>query len=260
MSLERERFLALLLDCLAPLIGRPALLLDVAPSDRVTPLLAALRPRLRIGLDFDPGADGRLVDLQASVAAIPLVDASVDLMVCYHVLEHVPDDAAAIAEMARVLAPGGIAVVEVPWRPDVPTDEDPDASREERIRRFGQADHVRYYGSDFEARLESGGLRVRSVTPVSLLGPTACAYFHLNPVETVWLLSPGHLPDVLRHQGSGVLSGAFTALLDTVAGHPAELRARDAEWRARVTAAEQHWLLRGYRRLRRPAVRFLGRR
>ena len=110
-----------------------------------------------VGMDFDPGADSRIVNVQASLTQLPLPDASVGLMICFHVLEHIPDDAAAMAEIGRVLAPGGIAVVQVPRREGVPTDEDPDAPPEERLRRFGQRDHVRFYGDDFEDRLRAAG-------------------------------------------------------------------------------------------------------
>ncbi len=39
-------------------------------------------------------------------------------MVCYHVLEHIADDASAMREITRVLAPYGLAIVQVPWRPE----------------------------------------------------------------------------------------------------------------------------------------------
>ena len=68
-------------------------------------------------------------------------------------LEHVPDDCAAMREIARVLSPRGIALLEVPIKVGVATEEDPSATPEERTRRFGQNDHVRWYGDDFDARL-----------------------------------------------------------------------------------------------------------
>ena len=45
---------------------------------------------------------------------LPLPDGSVDAAVCYEVLEHVPDEAAALAEIRRVLTPGGDFVLTVP--------------------------------------------------------------------------------------------------------------------------------------------------
>jgi SAM-dependent methyltransferase len=59
--------------------------------------------------------DARL--LQADVCALPLEDASVDMAVSASLLEHVPDDEAALAELCRVLRPGARAVLVVPTGP-----------------------------------------------------------------------------------------------------------------------------------------------
>lgn len=185
-SLDRHRFFTILLSMLAPVIDELDVLFDVAPSPETSPLLAALEPKLH--LKFDLGADNRLVDVLGSLTDIPLRDDCVDLMVCYHVLEHIPDDRAAMREMARVLSPGGLALVQVPFRLGTVTDEDPDAPEEERIRRFGQADHVRYYGDDFEDRMVEAGLAFQRVTPRSLLGEDMCDWLRLGPHQMVWIV------------------------------------------------------------------------
>lgn len=55
--------------------------------------------------------------IQADVCALPLSDRGVDAVVSANLLEHVPDDTAALAEIARVLKPGGRAVIVVPAGP-----------------------------------------------------------------------------------------------------------------------------------------------
>jgi SAM-dependent methyltransferase len=55
----------------------------------------------------------------ASLTAIPLPDASIDLAVCTEVLEHVPDDDRAVAELRRVLTRNGALVLSVPTPPAV---------------------------------------------------------------------------------------------------------------------------------------------
>lgn len=52
--------------------------------------------------------------LTLSGGAIPLSPSSLDYITALDVLEHVPDDAAAVHGFARVLKPGGVAVVTVP--------------------------------------------------------------------------------------------------------------------------------------------------
>lgn len=84
-------------------------------------------------------------------------DGQFDVVICSHVLEHIPDDAAAMREMRRVLRSSGILVVMVPVYGDT-TYEDPRITApEDRLRHFGQADHVRKYGLDILGRLEDAG-------------------------------------------------------------------------------------------------------
>jgi SAM-dependent methyltransferase len=61
--------------------------------------------------------DGRFVNGDA--LALPFADGEFDRVVAAEVLEHIPDDAAAMAELARVLRPGGTVAVTVPrWLPE----------------------------------------------------------------------------------------------------------------------------------------------
>ena len=52
--------------------------------------------------------------VQGDATRLPFADGSFDRMIAAEVLEHIPDDAAAIAELARVLQPGGTMAVTVP--------------------------------------------------------------------------------------------------------------------------------------------------
>ena len=52
--------------------------------------------------------------VQANALVLPFADATFDRIVASEVLEHIPDDATAIAELVRVLRPGGTMAVTVP--------------------------------------------------------------------------------------------------------------------------------------------------
>ncbi|WP_157559069.1 class I SAM-dependent methyltransferase [Nocardioides sp. Soil774] len=227
-SLERHRFLSLLLGVLSPELRDLDLVVEIAPSRQSTPLLERLGARRMVSLDA--GYDARAVDALASIERLPLRDGSVDLLVCYHVLEHVPDDAAAMREIARVLSPRGLALLEVPIREGVETDEDLTATPEECLRRFGQRDHVRWYGDDIDERFSAAGLATMRVTPPALLGEAAVEWFRLMRHEVVWIARPGCgrvSPMLAGGAGSG-LTAAFDAVLGELA------RTRDQLGRARA--------------------------
>lgn len=123
--------------------GRTTRLVDFAPSG---PLSKYLRGRPDIAYRsadlMMPGVDDVVDIMDLSIYD----DGSVDFFVCSHVLEHVDDDTRALAELYRVLAPGGRGIVMVPIAPDGSFDEDPSVTDvAERWRRFAQDDHVRLY-------------------------------------------------------------------------------------------------------------------
>jgi SAM-dependent methyltransferase len=51
---------------------------------------------------------------RGDVCALPFADASLDLVLATDIIEHVADDGGALDEIARVLAPGGYALITVP--------------------------------------------------------------------------------------------------------------------------------------------------
>ncbi|MDH3753378.1 MAG: class I SAM-dependent methyltransferase [Acidimicrobiia bacterium] len=62
--------------------------------------------------DFDLRA--HVADIQIDLQAIDLPDDSIDIVMTPHVLEHVPDFETALAELSRVIAPGGTLILQVP--------------------------------------------------------------------------------------------------------------------------------------------------
>lgn len=155
---DRDRLYALFVrDHLARRPGELLRVLDIAPGKALSRWLRALPDVDYRSADLDP----ELADEQVDVTDMACYeDASFDLIVCSHVLEHVPQDGRAMRELYRVLAPGGHAILMVPiMTTATTTDEDPSETRSEvRWRRFGQGDHVRMYAKhDWLARLRHAG-------------------------------------------------------------------------------------------------------
>ena len=167
-SLERHRLLWIALEKQWQKGGLRAKdrMLHVAPE----PVLAK-KFKQRFGQYISIDLDGERAMEAMDVTALAFADRCFDAIVCNHVLEHVPDDRKAIAELYRVLKPGGWGSIQVPMRGDV-THEDPGVTDpQERYRLYGQDDHVRQYRSDFIDRLCDAGFEVLVLAKQELLDP-----------------------------------------------------------------------------------------
>ena len=78
--------------------------------------------RATVGAMVDAGeitVDDFAGGLRGDATRLPFADDSFDVVITSEVLEHIQDDVAAIAEMTRVLAPGGVFAATVPsWFPE----------------------------------------------------------------------------------------------------------------------------------------------
>jgi hypothetical protein len=158
-------------------------LLHFAPEPLFDPVFARLPEIERTTADLYAPAD-----LALDITKMDLEDASFDLILCSHVLEHVPDDHTAMSELRRVLAPGGLALVLTPYRPEVSTYEDPAITAPlDRMVAFGQQDHVRIYGADLADRLRDAGFEVEDRTPVELFSESVVHRSELDPDEHLFL-------------------------------------------------------------------------
>lgn len=115
---------------------------------------------------FDPKADVKM-----DITDIQYPDSTFDFIYCSHVLEHVDNDRKAMKEFLRVLTHTGLAILLVPITTEK-TFEDPSITDpNERLRVFGQKDHVRCYGPDFVERLIEAGFAVETLRRDQFLTP-----------------------------------------------------------------------------------------
>ncbi|MGI9642298.1 MAG: methyltransferase domain-containing protein [Acidimicrobiia bacterium] len=197
-SLERHRFLAATLEGLRPLLATSDRVLEAAPQLQIRKVIRRVAPRIRyVGTDL---MDLRWVNVCADALALPFRGGIFDLALHFHVFEHIPDDRTAMREVARVLRPGGLLICQVPQRPGTVTDEEFGLSPEENLARFGQADHVRYYGDDFEDRLVESGFRVAPYTAGGVLSDAQLDRINVKARERLWFATTegGTYADWLR--------------------------------------------------------------
>lgn len=109
-STERTRMLWLVLDeALAQMDPVSKRAIHFAAEDLLKPLL-----RTRFGRYETSSFDGGHADHKADLRSLPFADASYDVLIASHVLEHIQEDRQALREIRRVLKPGGIAILPVP--------------------------------------------------------------------------------------------------------------------------------------------------
>jgi SAM-dependent methyltransferase len=145
-SLERHRLIWLFLKNKTRFFEKELDLLHIAPEQCFYKKFKKLKNLRYITADMD----SPLADVKLDVQNMPFDDNRFDMVICNHVLEHVKDDLLAMREILRVLKPGGIAILLVPFLLDMPvTYEDPSITDpDERLKHFMQKDHYRIYGSD----------------------------------------------------------------------------------------------------------------
>lgn len=181
----RQRLIALFLQRelgIADAAG--ARVLHFAPEPGLIRMLSKL-PRVEyVPADLVPDKGHERVDA-TDIHLAPTFDG----VITSHVLEHIPDDCKAIAEMHRILQPGGWAVVVVPVLDTLEdTFEDESIrSRWARHRYYGQHDHVRLYGRDFIDRLRRAGFTVDERRYADELSPEDARRYGVRSADVIFL-------------------------------------------------------------------------
>jgi SAM-dependent methyltransferase len=158
LSLERHRLLWLYLKNETDFFTVPKKVLHFAPEQAFYKLF-----RNQENLDYTTtDLFSPLADVKADICDLPFKDNTYDVILCNHVLEHIPGDTKAMQELYRVLKPGGMGIFQVPQDLSraVTFEDDSITDPKERAEIFGQYDHVRVYGRDYFDKLRSIGFKV----------------------------------------------------------------------------------------------------
>jgi len=161
LSLERHRLLWLYLQNETDFFSAKKKVLHFAPEQCFLKRFKKLE-----NLDYTTtDLLSPIADVKADICNLPFEDNSYDIILCNHVLEHIPDDTKAMQELYRVLRPDGWGVFQIPQDLNRETtfEDDTITDKAERAKIFGQYDHVRVYGRDYFDKLRAIGFKVEKV-------------------------------------------------------------------------------------------------
>lgn len=161
LSLERHRLLWLYLKNETSFFSEPLKVLHFAPEQAFYKRFKSLS-----NIDYTTtDLNSPLADVKADICNLPFESNSYDVILCNHVLEHIPNDVKAMEELHRVMKPGGWGLFQIPQDLNRAKtfEDDSITDRKERAKIFGQYDHVRIYGRDYFDKLRAVGFTVEEV-------------------------------------------------------------------------------------------------
>ena len=186
LSLERHRLLWLYLKNETDFFSAPLKVLHFAPEQAFYKRFRKLK-----NIDYTTtDLNSPLADISADICNLPFEDGSFDVILCNHVLEHIPDDKKAMQELLRVLRPGGWGILQIPQDLERKKtyEDDTITDKKERTKIFGQYDHVRIYGYDYFNKLRSVGFNVDEVDYTTKLSKEDIEKYRLAKGEIIPLV------------------------------------------------------------------------
>lgn len=103
-----------------------------------------------------------IAEYKYDITNIPIENNYFDFILCYHILEHVDNDVKAMEELYRVLSSTGKILVQTPFKEGEIYENPAITSPAERLKHFGQEDHVRIYSvQGLKQRLTDVGFQVQ---------------------------------------------------------------------------------------------------
>lgn len=181
LSLERHRLLWLYLKESTNFFTDNLKVLHFAPEQAFYGRFKKLKNLEYVTTDLN----SPLADIKADICELPFEDNSYDVILCNHVLEHIPDDNKAMSELYRVLKKGGWGIFQIPQdlkRADT-FEDNSITDKIERAKIFGQYDHVRIYGRDYFDKLRQVGFKVEEVDYTTKLTNTEIDKYRLAQGE-----------------------------------------------------------------------------
>jgi len=154
----RQRLMFFFLKNKTDIFTKPHRVLHFAPEASLEKLLRKSANINYLSADLESHRAMESIDM----THIGYPEGTFSAILCSHVLEHIPQDLTAMAELYRVLARGGWAILQVPldYNREKTYEDFSVTNPQERARLFGRFDHCRIYGRDYKDRLEQAGFDV----------------------------------------------------------------------------------------------------
>lgn len=183
LSLERHRLLWLYLQNDTNFFSEKLKVLHFAPEQAFYKRFKKMSNLNYVTTDLN----SPLADVKADICNLPFKDDEFDVILCNHVLEHIPNDTKAMQELYRVLKPNGWGVFQIPQdlNREKTFEDNTITDKKERARIFGQYDHVRVYGRDYFDKLRGVGFIVKEIDYTNALSAKAIEKYCLAKGEII---------------------------------------------------------------------------
>jgi len=181
---DRERHLFMYFDKLNFWKELPHFqILHFAPEVNLSKNIELLNPINYIKADFNPSHVGiKKID----ATNIPYETNTFDLIICNHVLEHIPDYLKAISEIHRVLKLGGIAILQTPYSKLLSKNFEDVNINNDSLRDFfyGEKDHYRIFSEPhFLSDLKKVGFNLKIIRHKELFDDKTSYYYGVSNKE-----------------------------------------------------------------------------
>lgn len=194
-SMDRERLYKVYIEKETDLTKGFSKVLHIAPERNLRTYLATfLTNNNYICGDLYP-TDPFIQKMDTTQLQFP--DNSFDVVLCSHVLEHIPNDIQAMKELYRVMRPDGWGILQVPIALNLEqTFEDWNVTTPEgRVQTFGQEDHVRIYGQDYVERLKTVGFLVEKYNLAKKYGMNEAKKYGLSDRDFLYIVRKSFYDD-----------------------------------------------------------------
>ncbi len=160
MSLERTRLLLEYLKNETEIFSKELKVLHFAPERCLFKLLKKEKLEYIDG-DINPLLARNVID----ITNIKHLNNYFDIIICSHVLGHIPDEKRAVNELKRVLSPGGELIIMslINFGLEKTYENSNIKTAGERLNHYGEPDLERLYGRDIISRLQESGLNVEQI-------------------------------------------------------------------------------------------------